>query len=285
MHMSTIESIRKSTNTNINVDNSINMYIQTETMDLDEIASQAYNEEMGKKASILDEAKTLYEKAKTSLEKYFESGANVSSSKVESSVANENKSLNDLTKSALDQLESNSGIKVIRDGIDNKALDIQIEKDNSKPLDELNYEVIRPIKEGTTGTVSGEISPGTKDTTFAGQRYQLDAQTMKELIATVYSEASESKYLESDAMGVTSVILNRCEDGSGVFKNSVKGVLFQDNQFEGTTKTKFQEAMKDPSVVQPQMVDAINRVLNGERNTDALYFVGRNDYNEFRKDF
>ena len=149
----------------------------------------------------------------------------------------------------------------------------------------ITIDVISSPKEESKAPVNGKISPGTNDETFPGQKYVLDDETKKELIAAVYSEASESDYLESDAMGVTSVILNRCEDKSGIFENTVHNVIFQPTQFEGTTKTKYEEAMKDPSCVQPEMIDAINRVLNGERNTDALYFVGRNEYNEFRKDF
>ena len=130
--------------------------------------------------------------------------------------------------------------------------------------------------------VGGALSPGTIGTTYGATPYSLDPAARQELIALVYSEASERPdYLTSDTMGVTSTILNRLENGYG---STIHDVISR-GAFSGYGNKKYRAAMANPGVVNPAMVAAVDSVLAGQRNTDALYFTGNGVYNKFRKNY
>ena len=105
----TIEGIstNNTSNTNIVMPNLNDYTAVTETMDLDEYALNAYNKEMAKYENRLRIAHTMFNDAKTKLNSYLASAANVSTSSVKSTIKYDEKSLSNLMESALDQLSSN----------------------------------------------------------------------------------------------------------------------------------------------------------------------------------
>lgn len=242
---------------------------EVETIDLDALAMDAYNEEKKKNDSKLNSTQTLFESAKAQLQKYKASAADVSEGNVKTT-----NSLANLAKEALNLLQNKSENDI--KSIQNNNIGIKVEKLNNEINEKtLNFEI-----NNETGTVSGPLSPGTNKLTFSATSYNFNDFTLRELIAVVYAEAAENEYLESDTMGVTSVILNRYE--SGKFGPTIHDIIFADRQFDGINHQKFERAMEDPSCVKPEMISAINRVLGGERNTDGLYFYGNGTYNSFR---
>ena len=133
--------------------------------------------------------------------------------------------------------------------------------------------------------VNGTLSPGTIDKTFAANSYSIDknSEEYKQLVATVYAEASSRpEYTESDTMGVVSAILNRVE--SDKYPNNVYDVISQKNQFDGfkADNEKHKAAYNDMSVVPDEMITLIDRVLDGERNTNACSFLGDGVKNSFK---
>lgn len=151
-------------------------------------------------------------------------------------------------------------------------------------------EVIKDTKQDntshtTTGSiVPGTHSPGTLDRTYEAKAYNLSPDEYQVLCATVYAEAAEgNEYTYSDTMGVTSSILNRMESGD-YGGSSVTAVVSAPNQFEGYGygNQKFSRAMNDISCIPPDMMQAINDTLAGNRNTEGYSFFGNGTYNTFR---
>ena len=129
-------------------------------------------------------------------------------------------------------------------------------------------------------SIDGKISPGTLDETFNAQAYDFTDEERKMLYAIVYAEASEhADYVESDSMGVASVILNRIEDEK--YDNEIKKVIAAKGQFGGYKNKKYQMAMNDPSIIPDEMKEAVDRVIAGERNTEGKHFLGKGNYNKF----
>lgn len=91
-------------------------------------------------------------------------------------------------------------------------------KDSKEHPDTMNIEIDEPAEPAAPsgGTnIPGVHSPGTMDRTYQAQAYNLSPEEYKVLCATVYAEAAEgNEYTYSDAMGVTSSILNRVEAGN-----------------------------------------------------------------------
>ena len=132
----------------------------------------------------------------------------------------------------------------------------------------------------SNGEVSGNISPGTNSTTHQGQSYNLTEEQRKEVIATVYSEASDKEgYMESDAMGVASTIANRADGNGGDMIDAInKGGYYG----HSSSNAKYMSAMSNLDNVPQAMKDAVDRVLSGERNTTATQFTGNGTYNSFK---
>lgn len=132
--------------------------------------------------------------------------------------------------------------------------------------------------------IPGTHSPGTMDRTYQAQAYNLSPEEYKVLCATVYAEAAEgNEYTYSDTMGVTSSILNRVEAGN-YGGSSVTAVVSAPNQFNGYgyDNEKFSRAMSDMSCIPPEMMQAINDTLAGNRNTEGYSFVGNGTHNTFK---
>ena len=125
------------------------------------------------------------------------------------------------------------------------------------------------------GTITGLISPGTTEVPYSAKSYSLSDEEYRQLVACVYAEASEDdEYIVSDTMGVTSTILNRLE--SSQYPSDVIGVMSQKGQFDGygQKNDKFKNAMAGTAKIKSEMIDTINRVLAGERNTPGYSFRG-----------
>ena len=137
--------------------------------------------------------------------------------------------------------------------------------------------------------INGALSPGTTENTFEAKKYTIDknSEEYKQLVATVYAEASEDpNYIESDTMAVMSAILNRC-DTEG-FPDNIYDVISagdgtRQQQFEGfsSSNEKHSNAYNDMSIVPDVMIEIIDRVLDGERNTKGVYFWGDGTKNSF----
>lgn len=142
-----------------------------------------------------------------------------------------------------------------------------------------------PAGTGNNNTnIPGTHSPGTTENTFQAQSYNLSPEEYQVLCATVYAEAAEgNEYTYSDTMGVTSAILNRVEAG-GYGGSTVSEVVSAPNQFEGYgyENPKFSRAMSDINSIPPDMLQAINDTLAGNRNTNCYSFVGNGTHNTFK---
>lgn len=99
----------------------------------------------------------------------------------------------------------------------------------------------------------------------------------------IFEAAEGNEYTYSDTMGVTSSILNRVEAGN-YGGSSVTAVVSAPNQFNGYgyDNEKFSRAMSDMSCIPPEMMQAINDTLAGNRNTEGYSFVGNGTHNTFK---
>ena len=106
-------------------------------------------------------------------------------------------------------------------------------------------------------TINGIISPGTTEESFMATSYEFNDEEMKMLYAIVYAEASEHEdHIESDSMGVASVILNRIEDGK--WGTEIHNVISAKGQFGGYKNYKYQQAMNNPDIVPEEMKEAVD---------------------------
>ncbi len=132
--------------------------------------------------------------------------------------------------------------------------------------------------------IPGTHSPGTLNYAYQAQAYELSPEEYKIFCATVYAEAAEgNEYTYSDTMGVASSILNRVEAGN-YGGSTITEVVSAPGQFEGYgyENAKFSSAMADPNCIPPDMMQAINDTLAGNRNTEGCSFVGNGTHNTFK---
>ena len=103
-----IESIRTNAIDNSNIVQSSfnNNSVVTESIDLEAMALNAYNQELSKYQTKLDSAQTMFDNARLELEGYKASAASLSSGTVKTTISYDQNGLNNLMKSALEQLSS-----------------------------------------------------------------------------------------------------------------------------------------------------------------------------------
>ena len=119
-----------------------------------------------------------------------------------------------------------------------------------------------PVKGfGSNSGISFELTTGNKT-------YSLSEDDKKLLYAVVASEAAHNK---DDALGVTSVILNRCEN-SGFGATDPISIIKRKGQFEGYFGGSYKRYYNDVSLIPDEVIQAVDDCLNGTRNTDALFF-------------
>lgn len=112
------------------------------------------------------------------------------------------------------------------------------------------------------------------EVTTGNQTYTLNDEDKRLLYAVVASEAAHNK---DDALGVTSVILNRCET-SGFGGNNPITIIKAKKQFEGYFGGSYKKYYNNLSLVPDEVIQAVDDCLNGTRNTNALFFRSNNSY-------
>lgn len=154
-----------------------------------------------------------------------------------------------------------SGISTI--GIENAVREISI----SNPL-----EIHTLVKDDATD----ENSYSSVIPTFEAKSYEISDEEFRTLVAVVQAEAGgyDQNDRYTDAMAVTSSVLNRLEDSEWVKTcgNTIVDQITFPGQYVGYETTTFQNVYNDISLALPEVIQAVTDTLAGTRNSDFLSF-------------